>query len=245
VFYLKKAFFAILFISLIITSVFIVDLKKDNQTLILRINEQQNEFENLQKLTDELMKKNEDLTQEKEKIENEKQDILNSVNKKLLAMRSDSQIGNLKPSRSGIVPQFTLVSRGGFDLFSRQETLKDIAEGSYQHQKEEVKVDVDDLNSWQPLGTWKISHYTATVGECDRNPTITKSGQLVTPGFTIAVDHDFWPMGTIFYSKDLGFVIAADTGPSIKGQNRADYLTNSKKTPIPEETDMFLVYKPK
>jgi 3D (Asp-Asp-Asp) domain-containing protein len=227
----------------------IVFLIKENQTLKINFNNQQNETNSrLQKIEDEnkdLLKKNEDLTQEKEKIENEKQDILNSVNEKLLAMRLDSQIGNSKPSRSGIAPQFSLVSRGSFDRFSSQKILKNITQGSYQDKKEDVKIDVDDLNSWQPLGTWGISHYTATVGECDRNPLITTSGHLVTPGFTVAVDPHYWKFGTIFYFKDIGFGIAADTGRLVKGENRADYLTSSKTFPIPDQTEVYLVYKQK
>ncbi|MDD2225336.1 MAG: 3D domain-containing protein [Candidatus Shapirobacteria bacterium] len=239
----SKILTVIAIIFVFVLSLFTVNIELENQGLKKAIKNQQNQINSLQDEITSFSLENHLLMEENKKLTKENKDLINAFNEKLEGIRKQAQSGNIKPANSGISPRFILTNRGGFNRFLRQETLKNITKkGSYQYKQEEVFFDVDDLISWQNLGSWKISHYTTSAEECGNNLGITTSGQLATPGFTIAVDPNARQLKRIFYSKDLGFVISADTGGSIKGQNRADYLTTSKTTPIPETTNMFLVY---
>ncbi|MFA6184705.1 MAG: 3D domain-containing protein [Candidatus Shapirobacteria bacterium] len=243
--------FSIIFIVLTITtSIFIFYLKKDNKELKSVIENQQIQTNSrLQTIEDEnkkLTQKNQELEKENSSLTQEKQDLIQGFNEKNEKISIEAQTGNSKPNRTGISPQFTMVSRGGVNLSQRQNTLDNLAKGSYQYQKEEISFDIDDHKSWYSLGEWFVSCYTATTSECDSNPSITASGKLVTPSFTVAVDPNYWEYGTIFYFQDLGFGIAADSGGSVKGQNRADFLVASKTFAnlASGNRQVFLVYTP-
>jgi len=216
----------------------------DNRALKTTINSQKNKISNLQCKTEGLLSRNQSLSQANQKLAKENKDLIKAFNEKNEEISVEAQTGNSKPNRVGISPEFTMVSRGGFDHSSRRSLLEKLTEGSYQYQKEEIPFDIDDYKSWPSLGNWDMTHYTATVGECDANPSITASGKLVTPGFTVAVDPHYWKYGTIFYFKDVGFGIAADCGGSVKGRNRADYLAASKQFNMPNQVDVYLVYVP-
>lgn len=78
------------------------------------------------------------------------------------------------------------------------------------------------------LGEFTVTAYTPTVEECGNNRGITCSGYPIVPGVTVAVDRNYWPLGTIFYIKGLGYVIAMDSGGAIKGRNRIDFAVFDK-----------------
>lgn len=78
------------------------------------------------------------------------------------------------------------------------------------------------------LGVWEGTVYTATPEETDNEPSISASGKLVAPGYTIAVDPKYWKLGTKFYIEGIGVVQAEDTGSKIKGRNRFDLLVSDK-----------------
>lgn len=73
------------------------------------------------------------------------------------------------------------------------------------------------------LGYFNITAYTPTKAECGSDRGITASGHPIVPGVTVAVDRNYWPIGTVFYIKGLGYVVAMDTGGAIKGKNRMDF----------------------
>lgn len=217
--------------------------KKENQTLMLRIDQQQNKTNSqLQELKNE----NQDLFKKNEELKKENQDLIQSFNVENNNISYQAKTGSDQPIQVGNSPSFTLVSRGGFDRSSRKITLDNLTQGSYQYQKEEIPFDINDMNSWPDLGNWYVSCYTATVEECDSDPSTTASGTLVTPSFTVAVDPNYWQYGTIFYFKGLGFGIAADSGGSVKGKNRADFLVASKTfaRTVSGDRQVYLVYTP-
>lgn len=78
------------------------------------------------------------------------------------------------------------------------------------------------------LGVWEGTVYTATPEETDSEPSISASGKLVAPGYTIAVDPKHWKLGTKFYIEGIGVVQAEDTGSKVKGRNRFDLLVSDK-----------------
>lgn len=79
------------------------------------------------------------------------------------------------------------------------------------------------------IGTFVGTAYTPAKDECGSNKGITNSGHPIIPGVSIAVDTKYWPMGTVFYVKGLGYVMAMDTGSAIKGKNRFDFAVFDKK----------------
>ncbi len=78
------------------------------------------------------------------------------------------------------------------------------------------------------LGQFTVTAYTPSVEECGNNRGITSSGYPIVPGVTVAVDTRYWPIGTVFYIKGLGYVMAMDCGGAIKGKNRFDFAVLDK-----------------
>ena len=98
----------------------------------------------------------------------------------------------------------------------------------------------------QYLGKFKGTAYTPSKEECGNNKGITASGKPIIPGTTIAVDTKYWPIGTIFYIKGIGYVTAMDTGSGVKGKNRFDFAVFDKKFAYALGTrqwDVYLVKK--
>lgn len=82
---------------------------------------------------------------------------------------------------------------------------------------------------WKHLGKFKGTAYTPSASECGNNKGITYSGKPIIPGTTIAVDTKYWPIGTVFYIKGIGYVTAMDTGNAVKGKNRFDFAVFDRK----------------
>ena len=243
----KKVIVVLIFLIIaLVASVPIGHLIMNNRALKETVGSQQNEISTLQNQAKNLQSENKTLTKKNQDLTQENRDLIKAFNEENQTINKAAQTGTAKPNRVGFGPQFTLVSRGGFDRYQRQDILENLSKGSYQYQKEKVCFDVDDRKSWSDLGDWFVSCYTATVDECDNNPSITASGKLVTPSFTVAVDPKFWKYGTIFYFQDLGFGIAADCGGSVKGKNRADFLVASKTFARSSSGNqrVYLVYTP-
>lgn len=81
----------------------------------------------------------------------------------------------------------------------------------------------DTLNRGKYIGKFIGTAYTPSKEECGNNKGITKSGTPVMPGVSVAVDSRYWPFGTVFYIKGLGYTVAMDTGSAIKGKHRFDF----------------------
>jgi len=241
-----KMFFVIFIGLIIVASGSVFYLLKENQLLKETVNNQRTETKKIQKNFKKVDEANQNLIKENQELKEEIQKLIEAFNTTQKENRDKSSRGAVRPSRSGITPRFILTQTGNVDHSQQQSLFDNLDNGLYQSKKIEVFFDVDDYNSWPDLGEWYVSCYTATVGECDANPSITASGRLVTPDFTVAVDNDVWPFGTIFYFDGLGFGIADDTGPAIKGEHRADFLVGSKKFAFATSGNrkVRLVYEP-
>lgn len=79
------------------------------------------------------------------------------------------------------------------------------------------------------IGEFLGTAYTPSVEECGNDKGITNSGEPIIPGISIAIDKQYWPFGTIFYIKGLGYAVAMDTGSAIKGKYRFDFAVFDKK----------------
>jgi 3D (Asp-Asp-Asp) domain-containing protein len=82
----------------------------------------------------------------------------------------------------------------------------------------------------QYQGKFKITAYAPCKEECGNNLGITSSGTPIVAGYSVAVDNKYWPMGTTFYIKGIGYVAAMDTGGMIKGRNRMDLAIFDKES---------------
>lgn len=78
------------------------------------------------------------------------------------------------------------------------------------------------------IGEFKGTAYTPSKSECGNSKGITYSGKPIVPGTTVAVDTRYWPIGTVFYIKGIGYVTAMDTGSKIKGKYRFDIAVFDK-----------------
>jgi len=94
------------------------------------------------------------------------------------------------------------------------------------------------------IGKFIGTAYTPSAEECGNTKGITNSGEPIVPGVSIAVDNRYWPFGTVFYIKGLGYTIAMDTGSAIKGKYRFDFSVfdkNFAKILGVREWDVYLV----
>lgn len=84
------------------------------------------------------------------------------------------------------------------------------------------------FNRGKYIGKFLGTAYTPSKEECGNNKGITNSGKPIIPGISIAIDNRYWPFGTIFYIKGLGYAVAMDTGSAIKGKYRFDFSVFDK-----------------
>jgi len=86
-----------------------------------------------------------------------------------------------------------------------------------------------------PLGTFKITHYAPTVECCGKADGISASGRKVVPYYSVAVDPDVIPLGTVFcldYGDGvLHEVRADDVGGAVKG-NVIDLCVSDYETAV-------------
>jgi len=194
-------------------------LSTEKDQLSTENNQLSTENEQIQIESEQIVEKNQKLSTFLDQLTNQQNQLIETAS---LAAQS----GNSRPSEVGYTPifRFTLDE---VDKNAQEEALSKLSQGSYQYDQETVWFSLDDLSSWEDVGVWDFTGYTATVVECDSTPSMTANDSLVTPGFTLAVDPDYWDYGTIFYIDGIGFAIAADCGGAIQGKERGDILVSS------------------
>ncbi len=85
-----------------------------------------------------------------------------------------------------------------------------------------------DYSKLTYIGEFEGTAYTPSPDECSNNLGLTASGKPIVPGVSIAVDTNYWKLGTEFYIEGLGYVVAHDTGGAVKGKYRFDYAVFDK-----------------
>jgi 3D (Asp-Asp-Asp) domain-containing protein len=85
------------------------------------------------------------------------------------------------------------------------------------------------INRGKYIGKFLGTAYTPSKEECGNDKGITKSGKAIIPGISLAIDSRYWPFGTVFYIKGLGYTVAMDTGSAIKGKYRFDFSVLDKE----------------
>ena len=133
------------------------------------------------------------------------------------------------------------------DNLHLQNSLKLAAEAGIKPQnytRPPVVTSRSGFDRWEYLGKFEGTAYTPSREECGNNKGITYSGEPVVPGVSIAVDIRYWPIGTVFYIKGLGYVTAMDTGSKVGGKNRFDFAVFDKRFAFAlgrQEWDVYLV----
>lgn len=85
-----------------------------------------------------------------------------------------------------------------------------------------------DYSKLKYIGEFEGTAYTPSPDECSNNLGLTASGKPIVAGVSIAVDTNYWKLGTEFYIEGLGYVVAMDTGSAVKGKYRFDYAVFDK-----------------
>lgn len=144
-----------------------------------------------------------DLEIEKEKVEQEKEQVL---------------------SEAEIIAQTNLYLIE--ENIKLQESLKLAASVGVKPQNYDEAEKIEsavDYSKLEYIGEFEGTAYTPSVEECSNNLGYTASGKPIIAGVSIAVDNDYWELGTKFYIEGLGYVVAMDTGNAVKGKYRFDY----------------------
>lgn len=118
------------------------------------------------------------------------------------------------------------------DNIALQNSLKMAASVGIKPQRFSMfeKLDArNEINRGKYIGKFLGTAYTPSAEECGNSKGITNSGEPIIPGVTLAVDLKYWPLGTVFYIKGLGYAVAMDTGSAIKGKYRFDFSVLDKK----------------
>lgn len=158
----------------------------------------------------ELEDKKNELELEKNEVENQKQE--------------------LKEEQERILSEAELVAQNNEKLIKEninlQNTLLKAAATGIKPVNYEIPEESDnavDYSKLKYVGEFEGTAYTPSPSECSNNLGFTASGKAIVPGVSIAVDTEYWKLGTKFYIEGLGYVVAMDTGSAVKGKYRFDY----------------------
>jgi len=192
-------------------------IKKEDSDLKLRCQKLEEELDNIKKKYSATSLGNENLSQQLDKLQKHNEELSKQV--KELTEDNIALQNSLKMAASvGIKPQ-------SFSIFEGLEPRDSINRGVY-------------------AGKFLGTAYTPSKEECGSDKGITKSGAPIIPGVSIAIDNRFWPFGTIFYIRGLGYTVAMDTGSAVKGKYRFDFSVLDKNFALKlgsRKWDVYLV----
>lgn len=178
----------------------------------------------------ELKSENENLKQQLEKLKSEN-------------VEYTEKISMLKKKNADMTSQVEELTK---DNISLQNSLKIAASVGIKPKNYEMFAGISASRSSIERGTYigrfKGTVYTPSKEECGNDKGITYSGKPIIPGISLAVDVKYWPLGTVFYIRGLGYAVAMDVGSAIKGKYRFDFAVFDKKFAYALGTRMWDVY---
>lgn len=174
--------------------------------------------------------KSENLNYEFMELENQKTELESQKTE------VENQKQELKEEQERILSEAELVAQNNEKLIKEninlQNTILKAAATGITPQNYEIPDEVDnpvDYSKLKYIGKFEGTAYTPSPDECSNNLGYTASGKAIVPGVSIAVDTDYWKLGTKFYIEGLGYVVAMDTGSAVKGKYRFDYAVFDKE----------------
>ncbi|MGE5612992.1 MAG: 3D domain-containing protein [Bacillota bacterium] len=192
-------------------------IKKEESDLKYKCQKLEEELANIKKEYNAISMGNNDLSQQLEKLRKHNDELSKQV--KELTEDNIALQNTLKMAASvGIKPQ-------SYNIFKGLEPRDNIYRGQY-------------------AGKFLGTAYTPSKEECGNDKGITKSGAPIIPGVSIAIDNRYWPFGTVFYIKGLGYTVAMDTGSAVKGKYRFDFSVLDKEFALKlgsRKWDVYLV----
>lgn len=171
---------------------------------------------NLSIAISKLKKENETLAVENKKIREENEEIL-----KLLS--------DIKKQNTELINKNAQLEEDNIALQNSLKMAASVGIKPQNYTKFEGITSRGELKRGEYLGKFLGTAYTPSKSECGNDRGITNSGKPIIPGVSLAVDGKYWPFGTVFYIKGLGYAVAMDTGSAIKGKNRFDFAVFDKK----------------
>ena len=124
-----------------------------------------------------------------------------------------------------------------------QDTLKMAASVGITPQNFDDAAPADtavDYSKLKYLGEFEGTAYTPSPDECSNNLGYTASGKPIVAGVSIAVDTEYWKLGTEFYIEGLGYVVAMDTGNAVSIGLIMLYLIRALHINLVEEIGRFI-----
>lgn len=197
------------FVAVGVAGISYADSKKTANEYIEKSETLNSGFEELEFKQNELLDKINEVEEQKQELADEQERILSEAeiiaqnNERLIKENINLQNTLLKAAATGITPQHYTIPEDS-----------------------EVAVDYSKL---EYVGEFEGTAYTPSPDECSNSLGYTASGKAIVPGVSIAVDNNYWKMGTKFYIEGLGFVVAMDTGNGVKGKYRFDYAVFDKE----------------
>jgi 3D (Asp-Asp-Asp) domain-containing protein len=177
-----------------------------------------------------VLSESENLNSDKDKLKAENETIKKDYDK---VMKQNQQIAEQLRQIKAVNDELTMKNRElANDNIELQNTLKMAAEVGIKPQNYTKFNGISSRGSvdrGRYIGKFLGTAYTPSKEECGNDKGITNSGEPIIPGISIAIDNQYWPFGTVFYIKGLGYAIAMDTGSAIKGKYRFDFSVFDKK----------------
>ncbi|NLD49534.1 MAG: hypothetical protein GX660_20475 [Clostridiaceae bacterium] len=205
------------------------DTNKQFRDAFLRIKAMSEEKGNLECLNEDLSSDYVVLKKEFSNIINQNEEISKELEELRIRNRELEEI-NAELSQDNIELQNTLKKAASVGIKPQNYT-------SFNDLSPSKKVERGDY-----VGKFHGTAYTPCKDECGNNNGITNSGKPIIPGVSVAVDKKYWPLGTIFYIKGLGYAVAMDTGSAIKGKYRFDFAVFDRNFAKKLGTDYWDVY---
>ena len=171
------------------------------EDLAIDIQSLETEKTNIEEQKDEIEKQREEIKTEQERLLSEAEQLAKN-NQSIIEENMRLQDSLKMAASVGIEPIH-------FDTAEATDTAVDYSKLTY-------------------IGEFEGTAYTPSPDECSNNLGITASGKPIVPGVSIAVDTNYWKLGTEFYIEGLGYVVAHDTGGAVKGKYRFDYAVFDK-----------------
>ncbi len=171
------------------------------------------------------------------KIYNEKSEVLETAQNDIAEQQDEikKQKEEIKSEQERILSEAEMLAKNNQSIIEENMRLQDslkmaasVGIKPINYGEAEAADTAVDYSKLTYIGEFEGTAYTPSPDECSNNLGITASGKAIVPGVSIAVDTNYWKLGTEFYIEGLGYVVAHDTGGGVKGKYRFDYAVFDK-----------------